>query len=171
MSPSRLSSEVAAARGARRWSQRELSHRSGISLATIGALERGADRSFTSATLAKLDEVFQWPRGHARTLTIDAESHDELATARTPGPLVDTTVVIDGVVTSVATSPRGEQVSRIITVATRDGTWMLSRVSAGTEAGAADTTDEEPMPVLAQGDPVHYAFHFVPKSNPGWSRS
>jgi DNA-binding Xre family transcriptional regulator len=162
MSSTRLSSEVAAARGARRWSQRELAHRSGVSLATIGSLERGSDRTFTSATLSRLDDVFEWPPGHARTLMIDHESHDTLATLQTPSSPAGTTIVIDGEVSSVATSPRGEQVSRIITVVTQDGTWMLSRVSVG-EAG---TSDDDPMPVVAQGDHVHYAFHFVPKSPP-----
>lgn len=162
---SRLSSEVAAARGGRRWSQRELAHRSGVSLATIGALERGADRAFTSTTLAKLDEVFEWPPGYARTLCVDAAAHDELAVLDAPSPRGDATIVIDGEVTAVATSPRSEQVSRIITVVTADGTWMLSRVSSGSEAQAQNTTDEDPMPLLTRGDRVHYAFHFVPKSS------
>ena len=162
----RLSSEVAAARGARRWSQRELAHRSGVSVATIGALERGSDRVFTTATLGKLDDVFEWPSGHARTLIIDHVSHDALATLRSAGTPSDTTIVIDGEVTSVATSPRGDQVSRIVTVVTSDGMWVLSRVSTGFEVAAADTTDDDPMPLLTQGDRVHYAFHFVPKMLP-----
>lgn len=166
VSTSRLSSQVAAERGARRWSQRELAHRSGVSLATLGALERGADRVFSSATLSRLDEVFDWPLGHARTLLIDAESHEELATLNAPSAPNTTTIVIDGEITSVATSPRGEQVSRIITVATDEGTWMLSRVSDGSEAGADATTDDDPMPVPALGDHIHYAFHFVPRRSP-----
>lgn len=161
-----MASEVAAARGARRWSQRELAHRSGVSLATVGALERGSDRTFTRSTLAKLDAVFEWPAGHAQTLTFDRASHDALATARSREVAHHTTIVIDGEITSVATSPRGGQVSRIITVATPDGIWMLSRVSDGSEAGAAATTDDDPMPVPTAGDHIHYAFHFVPNAHP-----
>lgn len=162
MTPNRLSSEISAERGARRWSQRELAHHSGVSVATIGALERGEDRSFTTATLSKLDRVFDWPSGRARSLMFERDSHDAMATLRVPDAPAETTFVIDGQVTSVATSPRGERVSRIITVATSNGTWLLSRVSNGSEAGAGATTDDDPMPVLAQGDRVHYAFHFVP---------
>jgi len=162
MTSSRLSSEVSAARGARRWSQRELAHHSGISLATIGALERGEDRSFTTTTLSRLDDVFEWSAGRARTLMFEHDSHDAMATLRVPDAPSEATFVIDGEVTSVATSPRGERVSRIITVATSNGTWLLSRVSNGSEAGAAETTDDDPMPLLAQGDRVHYACHYVP---------
>lgn len=164
MPGSRLSNALIAERGARRWSQRELAEHSGISLATIGAIERSDDRRYNSATLGRLDEAFGWPLGHARTLMIDPEAHNTLAALPATNSPEPVTVVIDGEINSVATAFHGDQLSRIITVTTDDGMWMLSRVSSRDTKGAAiaDAYDEA-MPVPVEGDRIHYAFHFVPK--------
>jgi len=163
--PTRLSRALTAERGMNRWTQRELAAQSGISLATIGAMERGDDRQFNRATLARLDTTFGWPAGHARTLMIDAEDHDTLATLPPSDHAQPVTIVIDGEITSIATATRGELLSRIITLDTDDGVWMLSRVSSRHTQGAqlASETDQA-MPVLLQGDRVHFAFHFVPNT-------
>lgn len=165
MSTLRLSHALTSERGARRWSQRELADRSGVSLATIGAIERGDDRRFNATTLGGLDAAFGWSRGHARTLMIDPEAHDTLAALPATSSADSLTVVIDGEITSVATALHGDQLSRIITMATDDGIWVLSRVSSRHTKGAALAAENElAMPVPVEGDRIHYAFHFVPKS-------
>lgn len=161
--PTRLSRALTAERGMNRWTQRELAAQSGVSLATIGAMERGDDRQFNRATLARLDTALGWPPGHARTLMIDAEDHETLADLSPSVHADPTTIVVDGEISSVATAARGELLSRIITIETDDGIWMMSRVSSRHTRGAdlAMQTDQA-MPVLVEGDRVHFAFHFVP---------
>lgn len=72
----RLAREVRRRRSELGLSQAALARRGALSLATLGAIERGKARTFTAPTLAALDRALDWEVGHAQGI-LDDERDDE----------------------------------------------------------------------------------------------
>lgn len=62
----RLAREVRRRRSELGLSQAALARRGELSLATLGAMERGKPRAYTAQTLAALDRALNWEVGHAQ---------------------------------------------------------------------------------------------------------
>lgn len=69
----RLAREVRRRRGELGLSQQALARNSGISLATLGAIESGRKRNYTEPVLAALDAGLGWGAGVARRILDDDE--------------------------------------------------------------------------------------------------
>jgi transcriptional regulator with XRE-family HTH domain len=76
MSTRDLSVALEARRIEKGWTQRDLSISSGVSLATISAIERSSRDRFQTTTLQSLDRALGWPLGTAQALQADTDLPD-----------------------------------------------------------------------------------------------
>lgn len=72
----RLGREVRRRRSELQLSQAALASRGSLSLATLGAIERGQPRAYTATTLAALDKVLGWEIGHAQRVIDEQRAED-----------------------------------------------------------------------------------------------
>lgn len=75
----RLAREVRRRRSEMGLSQAALARRGDLSLATLGAIERGKPRTYTAPTLAALDRALGWEVGHAQGILDDEKRDDQRA--------------------------------------------------------------------------------------------
>lgn len=79
---SRVASALTARMRERGVSQKDLAERSGVSVATLRELQRGADRRRSSVTLNAIERALAWPDGHLRKVAHgDAGSDPDVASS------------------------------------------------------------------------------------------
>lgn len=64
----RLGERVAAARGVRRWSTRDLADAADLSLRTIQAIEAGTSHGFSPVTIGRIEDALGWQPGSVRRI-------------------------------------------------------------------------------------------------------
>ena len=92
MAEHQLASALTRARAERQWTQQELHERSGVSLATIGAIERGERERINASTCGRLDAAFEWEPGTTAALF---ESEPSPVDAGERREVVDRIVALD----------------------------------------------------------------------------
>jgi transcriptional regulator with XRE-family HTH domain len=96
------------------WTQRDLSHQSGVSLTTISAIERGARDNFQTVTLNALDRALGWPHGTLEAIQ-RGEQPPERGSVSTPTASYHATQMLASVVAHLGDS----QVERLLIDALR----------------------------------------------------